>query len=129
MMKHALRSAAVAAAAAPLLFLAPAVAGADPTVTAIGVDDTTAVATYFNDQSEPATCAGILHFFGTPLSWFGLPPTVTVPPGGSASQTMPFISPGIHSLQWSCQVSGRSYGGVYGPVPVGGAAIAIVNGL
>ncbi|MCW4354941.1 hypothetical protein ONR57_16675 [Hoyosella sp. YIM 151337] len=126
----ALRAAIAAAALAPMLLAAPALASAAPSADARGINETTAEVTFHNDRGVTATCGSILNFFGSPLSWFGLPPAVAVPPGGTASQQIPFITPGIHTLMWWCDVPGEQvYTGREGPVAVGGLSVAIVDGV
>lgn len=126
----ALRAAVVSAAIAPMIVAAPAIAAAAPSAEFRSIDETTAEVTFHNDRGTTATCGSILHFFGSPLSWFGLPPAVSVPPGGSASQVLPFITPGIHTLDWWCDVPGEQvYMGREAPVGVGGLSVAIVDGI
>ena len=123
----ALRAATTAAAAATLLALAPAVAQAAPWADARGLDETTAQVTFHNDTGAPISCGALVHFFGLPLSWFGWPPVVVVPPQGSASQQMPFIAPGVHSVRWGCQGPDGIHSGYLPAVPVGGAANSVFN--
>ncbi|AEF39121.1 hypothetical protein [Hoyosella subflava] len=130
MPRAAARAAIAAAAIAPMMLAAPTLASAAPSADARSAGETTAEVTFHNDRATTATCGSILHFFGSPLSWFGLPPAVAVPPGGSASQQIPFITPGIHTLSWWCDVPGdQVYTGNEGPVPVGGISVAIVEGI
>lgn len=129
MKRRVIQVATVAAAAAPLLVLSPALAHAAPGADARGVNESTAEVTFTNDTSTPLTCGALVHFFGSPLSWFGWPPAVTVAPNSSASQMFPFISPGIHTARWTCQGAGGSYSGDIAPVAVGGLSIALVDTL
>lgn len=127
MSRTALRATTAAAATATLLALAPALAQAAPSADARGLDETTAEVTFHNDTGATITCGALVHFFGLPLSWFGWPPAVTVPPMGSASQQMPFITPGVHSVRWGCQGPGGGHAGYLPAVAVGGAANSVVN--
>ncbi|WP_278313587.1 hypothetical protein [Lolliginicoccus levis] len=124
------RAVVIALAAGSALLAAPAIASAAPIVETTSVNETTLEISYTNTSSSPATCGGLLHFFGSPLSWFGLPPAVIVPPNGTATQQVPYVIGGIHTVSWWCDVPGEElHTGRVGPVAVGGLADVLVDGF
>ncbi|GGC74334.1 hypothetical protein IEU95_16100 [Hoyosella rhizosphaerae] len=128
MNRHAVRATLATAIAAPLFFVAPALSAAAPTAEAKGDGENTVAVTFTNPSNEPASCGALVHFFSTPLSSFGWPPVVLVAPQGTTTQQIPFVSGGIHTVSWWCDVPGEQlHTGQIGPVAVGGASESILG--